>query len=111
MSVYSSLHSIKSELLKCLKCGNCQAVCPIYKEIKHEISVARGKIVLVETLLDGDLEMTKRLADKLSLCTTCMACNSNCPNSIRFDKIILAARAEGVRKQGLHPIKKWLLKP
>lgn len=110
MSVYTSLDSVKDELIKCLKCGNCQAVCPIYKEMRHEVAVARGKIVLIETLLNGDVEMTDRLADKLSLCTTCMACNQICPNGIRFDKVLLAARAEGVRKKGLHPIKKIAFK-
>jgi len=110
MSVYTSLDSIKGELLKCLKCGNCQAVCPIYKEMKTEVGVARGKNVLVETLMNGQIQMTDRLADKFSLCTTCMACNAICPNSIRFDKIILAARAEAVRKKGLHPVKKIIFK-
>lgn len=110
MSVYTSLDSIQSELLKCLKCGNCQSVCPIYKEIRQEVGVARGKIVLIETLLNGDIEMTERFNDKLSLCTTCMACNQICPNSIRFDKVILAARAEGVRKKGLHPVKSLAFK-
>lgn len=110
MSVYTSLDSVKNELLKCLKCGNCQSVCPIYKEIRHEGAVARGKVVLVETLLNGEIEMTERLADLFSLCTTCMACNTICPNSIRFDQVILAARAEGVRKKGLHPVKKLAFK-
>ena len=106
MSVYNSLDSITEELHKCMKCGNCMAVCPIYKETRQEVGVARGKISLVEFLLSGEVEMTERLADRFSLCTTCMACNVNCPCGVRFDKIILAARAEAVRKKGLHPVKK-----
>ncbi len=106
MSVYDSLDSITEELRKCMKCGNCQAVCPIYKESRQEVGAARGKISLAEFLLSGEIEMTKGMADRFSLCTTCMACNTNCPCGVRFDKIILAARAEGVRKQGLHPVKK-----
>ena len=110
MSIYSSLDSVREELNKCMKCGNCQAVCPIYKETRREVGVARGKISLVETLLSGEMEMTEGLADRFSLCTTCMACNANCPCGVRFDKIILAARAEAVRKKGLHPIKKIIFK-
>ena len=106
MSVYNSLDSIADELHKCMKCGNCMAVCPIYKETRQEVGVARGKISLVEYLLSGELDMTEKLADRFSLCTTCMACNTNCPCGARFDKIILAARAEAVRKKGLHPVKK-----
>ncbi|SHN79695.1 (Fe-S)-binding protein [Desulfitobacterium chlororespirans] len=106
MSIYSSLDSIQDELNKCMKCGNCQEVCPIYKENRREVSVARGKISLVQMVMNGEVEMTEGIADRLSLCTTCMACNKICPCGVRFDKIILAARAEAVRKKGLHPVKK-----
>ncbi|AFM40783.1 Fe-S oxidoreductase [Desulfosporosinus acidiphilus SJ4] len=106
MSVYDSLDSINEELHKCMKCGNCQAVCPIYKETRQEVGVARGKISLAEFILSGEAEMTEGMAERFSLCTTCMACNNNCPCGVRFDKIILAARAEAVRKKGLHPVKK-----
>ncbi len=106
MSIYSSLDSIQDELNKCMKCGNCQEVCPIYKENRREVSVARGKISLVQMVMKGEVEMTEGIADRLSLCTTCMACNKICPCGVRFDKIILAARAEAVRKKGLHPVKK-----
>lgn len=106
MSIYSSLDSVREELNKCMKCGNCQAVCPIYKETRKEVAVARGKISLIELLMAGETELTEGLADRFSLCTTCMACNAICPCGVKFDKIILAARAEAVRKKGLHPIKK-----
>lgn len=106
MGIYSSLDSINEELIKCMKCGNCQAVCPIYKETRKEVGVARGKISLIELLLSGEAEMTEEFAERMSLCTTCMACNSNCSCGVRFDKIILAARAEAARKKGLHPVKK-----
>ncbi|AHF08112.1 (Fe-S)-binding protein [Desulfitobacterium metallireducens] len=106
MSIYSSLDSIYEELYKCMKCGNCQEVCPIYKETRKEVASARGKITLIETLFTGEMDLTAGLNERLSLCTTCMACTANCSCGVRFDKIILAARAEGVRKQGLHPVKK-----
>lgn len=106
MSVYDSLDSITEELRKCMKCGNCQAVCPIYKESHHEVGAARGKISLIEFILSGEIDMTKGLSERLSLCTTCNACSINCPCGVRFDKIILAGRTEAVRKQGMHPVKK-----
>lgn len=107
MSIYSSLDSIREELYKCMKCGNCQEVCPIYKETRQEVGAARGKISLVEAILNGETEMTEGLADRLSLCTTCGACSEKCSCGVSFGKIILAARAEAVRQKGLHPIKKF----
>ncbi len=110
MGIYNSLDSVRDYVIKCMKCGNCQAVCPIFKETFREVGVARGKISLVETLLDGKMEMTEGLADRFSLCTTCMACNVICPNAVPVDKIVLAARAEAVRKKGLHPVKNVIFK-
>jgi len=105
VSVYDSLDSITEELHKCMKCGNCQAVCPIYKETRQEVGAARGKISLLEFFQSGEIEMTKGMSERLSLCTTCNACSNICPCGVRFDKIILAARAEAVRKKGQHPVK------
>lgn len=110
MSIYTSLDAVSEYVINCTKCGNCQAVCPIFKETLHEVGVARGKISLVEYLLDGKMEMTDGMADRFSLCTTCMACVANCPNAVPSDKIILAARAEAVRKRGMHPLKKVIFR-
>ncbi len=107
MAVFHSLEAVREEINKCMKCGNCQSVCPIYKETRKEVGVARGKVKLVEALLDGDTEMTDGLVDRLLLCTTCMACSQVCPCGVKFERIILGARAEAVRKKGLHPVKKY----
>lgn len=107
MSVFHSLQEVKNEINKCMKCGNCQAVCPIYKETRKEVGVARGKIKLVEALLDAETVLTEGLAKRLLLCTTCGACSQICPCGVNFGKIILGARAEAVRQKGLTPVKKY----
>ncbi len=106
MSVFHSLEAVQADVNKCMQCGNCQAVCPIYKENHKEVGAARGKIKLVEALLEGKIEMSEGLADRFLLCTTCGACTQICPCDVHFDKIVLGARAEAVRKKGLPPIKK-----
>ena len=40
-------------LAYCMKCGICQAVCPVYKEVRLETAVARGKISLMQAVLHG----------------------------------------------------------
>lgn len=105
MGIYDSLEAIRAEIDKCMKCGNCQAVCPIYKETRKEAGVARGKIRLIKHLLETG-EATPELGEKLSLCLTCKACNANCPCGVKFDRIIMAARSELVRKKGLPLVKK-----
>ena len=39
--------SWKEEVLKCIKCGSCLSVCPIYLETGQETLVARGKLALL----------------------------------------------------------------
>lgn len=104
---FDNLEFAREELAKCMMCGNCQEVCPIYAETKEEGSVARGKIKLVEALSKGIIDTdTPRLMENLSLCLTCRACNDVCPCGVEIDKIILAGRSEVVREEGLHPLKR-----
>jgi glycolate oxidase iron-sulfur subunit len=106
MSIYSDFTSVQEEIYKCMKCGNCQEVCPLYQTTRKEVTVARGKIGLLEMFITGEAEMTGGMVERLSYCTTCMACNEKCPCGVQFDRILLAARAEGARRRGLHPVKK-----
>jgi len=108
MTMYDSLDTVKAELAKCMKCGNCQEVCPIYLEERTEGTVARGKIKLVDAVLKGDLDYTDGFAEKLALCLTCKACNAKCPCGVKVDKIIMGTRAAIVRNKGLHPMKKFI---
>jgi len=106
VTFYDSLKNAEEEIIKCMKCGNCQAVCPIYKETLGESSVARGKVQLARALLKGELKHTRKLDELFSLCLTCKACAANCPCGVQPDKIILTARAAMVRKRGLSSAKK-----
>lgn len=108
MGCYDSLDWLQDEIYKCIKCGNCQAVCPIYKEKHQEASTARGKVQLAKALLRGELVPSRELAQRFALCLTCKACQANCPGGIKSDKIILAARGELVRRQGLPWFKSML---
>jgi glycolate oxidase iron-sulfur subunit len=84
-----------------LRCGACQAVCPVYREERREESVARGRIRLALELLDGRLEPTEEMARRFDACTSCGRCAAECPAGVRADAIIMAARAELVRHRGV----------
>jgi glycolate oxidase iron-sulfur subunit len=106
MSIFNGLAAVEEEILKCMKCGNCQAVCPLYKESRQEPAVARGKIRLAAAVLDGRLKPAETLARRFDLCLTCLACVATCPSGVKVDRIILAARTAMVREKGLPFIKK-----
>ncbi|HEC83280.1 MAG TPA: (Fe-S)-binding protein [Firmicutes bacterium] len=91
---YSAVQAVRSEIDRCLKCGLCRSVCPVFAEILDESGCARGKIALVESLADGELGLSSIFSDRLSKCLNCKSCMEVCPSGIKVDEIVLAARAE-----------------
>jgi len=100
-AIISVLQALEEDIIKCMKCGNCQAVCPLYAETRSEPAVARGKVRLAGAVLKGEVEYTQRLAEHFDLCLTCMACVANCPCGVRVNEIVMAARAVVAEKIGL----------
>ncbi len=110
---FEQIDRFKEDLDKCTKCGFCMSYCPVYQEERIESSVARGKIMLIRALLDGELEATDEMAEQLNRCTLCMTCAQNCPAGTHVPAVIAAARADKVRLKGLsfpyNIIYRWLL--
>jgi glycolate oxidase iron-sulfur subunit len=100
------LAEIQDAIANCMKCGNCQEVCPIYKELKIESTVARGKIALMEAVLNGHIDITEGFDKKMGLCVSCKACTAKCPCGVKADELIIRGRQAAVKARGLHPIKK-----
>ncbi len=95
------LEQVGDELKKCVKCGACQSVCPIYLETKQEKYVARGKIALSQAASEGRLPYTDEFDSALHNCLLCLSCVEVCSSNVRVDKIITAARSSLVREKGL----------
>lgn len=96
---------IEEELLRCMRCGECQAVCPTFSVTGREGEVARGKLRIVRALHQGDLGIDEGVSRKLSTCLLCKACCTACPSGVKVDKVIAAARGNIVDTQGV-PFKK-----
>ena len=98
---YPELEAFGDDLYRCVKCGSCRSVCPVFAEIGRESAVARGKLALIENLAEGNVVMSNRFEEILSLCVGCSACAENCSNGVRAGEIIMAARAAIVAGKGL----------
>ena len=106
---HDDLAIVREELDKCMKCGNCMSVCPVYGADKLETSVTRSKIAVAEAVLDGELELDDpQVYEMLFNCLVCKSCMTNCPTKVNFDRIMLALRAALVRKNGLPWLKKMI---
>lgn len=82
----------QKETTKCVKCGLCRSVCPIFEKLNHESVVARGKVSLITEMLNDKQELTPRMKEILSLCLVCKTCTANCPGGVPIDELVIRAR-------------------
>ena len=75
----------------CVHCGFCLPACPTYQLWAEEMDSPRGRIYLVNQILDG-AELTTAAAEHFDRCLGCMACMTACPSGVQYDQLIEAAR-------------------
>ncbi|MGB9826434.1 MAG: 4Fe-4S dicluster domain-containing protein, partial [Desulfofundulus sp.] len=95
---------------RCSKCGSCREVCPVFSEMGGESWVARARVQLASAAIKGQINFSRRFMEIMDSCLLCMACVAHCPNSVRVDRLVLWARQEAVKRQGLSLIKKSILR-
>jgi glycolate oxidase iron-sulfur subunit len=76
----------------CVHCGFCLPACPTYQLWAEEMDSPRGRIYLVNQILDG-AELSATAAEHFDRCLGCMACMTACPSGVQYDQLIEAARA------------------
>ena len=104
------LKQIDDQLVACMRCGMCQAVCPIYAETGLEGHVARGKIALLECLADEVIRDPAGVKERLDACLLCGSCQANCPSGVKALDIFLKARAFLTGYYGLPPVKRAIFR-
>jgi glycolate oxidase iron-sulfur subunit len=82
---------LRSVIKDCVHCGFCLPACPTYQLWAEEMDSPRGRIYLVNQLLDG-AELTPAAAGHFDRCLGCMACMTACPSGVQYDQLIEAAR-------------------
>ena len=75
----------------CVHCGFCLPACPTYQLWAEEMDSPRGRIHLVNQILDG-AELSSAAAEHFDRCLGCMACMTACPSGVQYDQLIEAAR-------------------
>ncbi len=96
---------LEDQLVVCMRCGMCQSVCPLFAETGREPDVARGKLALLDGLLQEMFKDPKGVDERLGRCLLCGSCAANCPSGVRALDIFLKARAILGSYMGLHPLK------
>jgi len=89
------------EFEKCMRCGKCRSVCPVFKEMGNELYVARGKNKLAEKLVSGEIQITDKVKHAVNECLNCKSCSANCPTGVSPEHVILRLKWYITTQEGL----------
>lgn len=97
-----------AQALRCIRCGACANVCPIYKLVGgHNYGhVYIGAIGLVLTYFYHGRENARAIVRN---CLNCQACKSVCPTGIDLPHLIKEVHRSVLRVEGERPLKNRLL--
>ncbi len=93
----------REQVLKCSRCGFCQAVCPVYGSTLRPALNARGKMLLLKEVMDGKIDLNDELIESLFQCTTCASCTESCPSGVEVAEVIKQVRKDMVNIGSCHP--------
>jgi len=96
------------QIVRCNRCGFCQAACPIFRATGHEAGVARGRLALLRGIVEGRVEWSPDLKEPLFACLLCGACTSHCFPAVPTADLITAARGQFLQKVGRSRLHKLL---
>ncbi|MEN6486367.1 MAG: (Fe-S)-binding protein [Syntrophobacteraceae bacterium] len=101
---------IEDQLVGCMRCGMCQAVCPVFAETGRETDVARGKLALLDGLIRELFADPVGVNERLTHCLVCGSCAANCPSGVDVVDIFLKARVILTGYMGLSPAKRLIFR-
>jgi len=97
---------LEKELAACTRCGMCQANCPLFERTRREADVSRGKLVLINGLIDGVFKDAEGVNERLQRCLLCGSCAHGCPSGVNTVEIFIRARAIIAQYLGMPFVKK-----
>ena len=85
---------------QCVHCGFCLSTCPSYQVLGDEADSPRGRILLMKSVLEGDLAIDAAVP-YIDRCLGCLACVTTCPSGVPYHELVtpFRARAEEQRSR------------
>ena len=101
---------LEDQLLTCMRCGFCQAQCPLYAVTGRETDVARGKLAMLRGLADRILDDPQGVKENLERCLLCGSCAAGCPSGVKVLDIFVQARSILSGYLGMSPVKRIIFR-
>ncbi len=92
--------SLAAEAARCMRCGNCRAVCPVCEITRRENDSARGRLLRIRHALAAD-RWAARDREALSRCLLCGRCTEVCHVHVETPRAVQAAKAASGAAAGL----------
>ncbi|TNE36199.1 MAG: glycolate oxidase iron-sulfur subunit [Alphaproteobacteria bacterium] len=75
-------------LRKCVHCGFCTATCPTYLELGDERDSPRGRIYLIQQMLESGKAAEASTVQHLDRCLSCLSCMTTCPSGVDYMHLV-----------------------
>lgn len=88
-----ALLAVERNLRACVHCGICTASCPTYLLTGDERDGPRGRIVMIQRMLEEGGAPGDETVRHVDRCLSCLACRTACPSSVDYARLVDTARA------------------
>src|SRR5215470_14812036 len=87
------LAAAEENLRSCVHCGICTATCPTYVLLGDERDSPRGRIVMMQDMLEQGGVPSPETVLHIDRCLSCLGCRTACPSGVDYAKLVDLARA------------------
>lgn len=91
------------DLVACVSCGLCLPHCPTYRVTGEESASPRGRIAAMRAVHFGGAPIDDSFTTFMDDCVQCRGCETACPSSVPFGRLMEAARETLVEHGGYQP--------
>ena len=102
------LAEAEENLRACIHCGICTATCPTYVLLGDERDSPRGRIVMMQRMLEQGGAPSPETVFHIDRCLSCLACRTACPSSVDYACLVDTARAHIETHHRRKPLEKAL---
>lgn len=82
-----------SAVRSCVHCGMCNATCPTFQVLADERDGPRGRIQLMQAMLERGGVPSEATVRHVDRCLSCLSCRTTCPSSVDYARLVDKARA------------------
>ncbi len=96
------------EVVKCVHCGKCRAVCPTLDVLGWDNYGSRGRMILSGEIIRNGFDPDETALNSIFTCTTCKHCTTVCPTKAKVPEVMEMTRSILVDREKYPDIHKVL---